>query len=102
MQAYIEYGCPSVYLVRPSRNVISDQTVEPTSPNFDTRMHGKKLSSPVNVEPSLQCPSATVSKSNMPIEYIGKFVRDYLTNGDKYGKYCMAFRLSYLHFRLAF
>ena len=44
--------------------------------NFCTRMHVAKLHSLANFHPSRQRPGPLFSRTNIHIEYIGKFIRE--------------------------
>ena len=65
-----------------------EQKTEPKSANFGKHIHAEKVSSSANFHPNHRPPWPSFSRSKIRIEYIRKFIRDYLANHDKYGVHC--------------
>ena len=58
-----------------------EETAGPGSANFDMRMLVDKVGSPVVFHRQRSWPS--FQGQRLMIEYVGKFIRDYVANGDR-------------------
>ena len=80
--------------VRPSvrtyicQKMYHEQTAEPRSASFFENINVDSVNSPANFHPNRQWPWPSFSMSKIRIDYIGKFVREYIVNDDRSGKHC--------------